>query len=239
MKLACRLARRSPSRRPPPPNPRRGPRPAGHAEDRSSLHAVHAAERTARDPARGSQRPDRHGQHVVPRRLVPRAARPHRIRSSVRAPDVHGVGPRETGRVRHAAGSGRRDQQRLDRNRPHQLLDQRAVECPRAGAVPGIGSHGVSARHDDAGNRRRAAGRREERAAPELRESSVRDGRHHADRDAVSRGSSLPLAGDRLHAGPDRRQLRGRGRVFQAGTTGRGTPAWWSRAISTRRRPAG
>ena len=71
----------------------------------------------------------------------------------------------------------RRRQQRLDRERPHQLLDQRAVERARARAVPRIGSHGLSARLDDAEDRRRAARRRQERAAPELREPAVRHGR--------------------------------------------------------------
>ena len=64
-------------------------------------------------------------------------------------------------------------------------------------------------------DRRRAARRRQERAAPELREPAVRDGGHHAGRDAVSRRASVPLAGHRLHAGPHRRELRGCGGVFQ------------------------
>ena len=98
-----------------------------------------------------------------------------------------GSGHVQTGRVRHAARSGRRRQQRLDGQRPDQLLDQRAVERARARAVPRIRSHGLPARRDDAENRRRAARRREERAAPELREPSVRHGGHHARRDAVSR----------------------------------------------------
>ena len=71
----------------------------------------------------------------------------------------------------------RRRQQRLHRKRPHQLLDQRAVERARARAVSRVGPHGLPARHHDAANRRRATRRRQERAAPELREPSVRHGR--------------------------------------------------------------
>ena len=84
------------------------------------------------------------------------------------------------GRVRHALEIGRRREQRVDRQRPDQLLHRRAVERARARALPRIRSHGLPARHDDAEDRRRAARRREERAAAELREPPVRHGRHHA-----------------------------------------------------------
>ena len=62
---------------------------------------------------------------------------------------------------------------------------------------------------------RRAARRREERAAAKLREPAVRHGRHHAERDAVSGRPPVSLAGDRLHAGPDRGELRRRRGVLQ------------------------
>ena len=99
---------------------------------------------------------------------------PHRLRASVRAPDVHGIGPRQAGRIRLVARRRRRPEQRLDRIRPHELLDQRAVERARARVVPRVRSHGLSARLDDAADRRRAARRREERTAPERREPAVR-----------------------------------------------------------------
>ena len=51
-------------------------------------------------------------------------------------------------------------------------------------------------------------------------------------------GPSVPLAGDRLHGGPHRRELRRRGRRSSRSTTRRRTPAWWSPATSTRRRRA-
>ena len=127
-----------------------------------------------------------------------------------------GSGHVEAGRVRHVARSGGRQQQRLDRERSHQLLHQRAVERARARAVPRVGSHGLSARLDDAEDRRRAARRREERAAPELREPSVRHGASVALGEMLYPGGpSVSLAGDRLHGGSDRRELRRRGGVLQ------------------------
>ena len=78
----------------------------GADEARRLLHAVQAAERPHRDPARGPQRAARHRQHVVPRRLRARAHRPDRIRASLRTPDVHGIGPRQARRVRRT-GSNR------------------------------------------------------------------------------------------------------------------------------------
>ena len=71
-----------------------GDRAAGRRRRSRCLHAVHAAERAARDPARGSQRAARHRQRLVPRRLGAREAGPHRLRAPVRAPDVRGLGTR-------------------------------------------------------------------------------------------------------------------------------------------------
>ena len=195
------------------------------AENRAPVHAVHAAERAARDPSRGSQRADGQREHVVPRRLRARAHRPHRLRAPVRAPDVHGLGPRQAGRVRPVARSGRRRQQRLDLERPDQLLDQRAGELARARAVPRVRSHGLSPRHDDAQDRRCPARRREERAAPVGREPALRHGRGRARRDALSAGPSVSLAGHRLHGRPHRRELRRRGGVLQEVLRARPTPA--------------
>ena len=72
----------------------------------------------------------------------------HRLRAPVRAPDVRGIEEREGRRVRHAARGRRRQQQRLDHQRPHQLRDRRAVERAGAGALPRVRSHGLPARHD-------------------------------------------------------------------------------------------
>ena len=198
---------------------------AGAAENRAAVHAVHAAQRPARDPARGSQRADGHREHVVPRRLRARAARAHRVRAPVRAPDVHGLGPREARRVRRVARGGRRRQQRLDRERSHQLLDQRAVQRARARAVPRVRSHGLPARLDDAEDRRRAARRRQERAAPELREPPVRHGR-------ASRSARCSI--------PRAIRITGRSSATCRTSPPRATTMWWrsSRSTTRRRTPA-
>ena len=133
----------------------------------------------------------------------------------------------------------RRRQQRLDRERPHELLDQRAVERARARAVPRIRSHGLSARHDD-------AARPSTPSATSSRTSGARASRtsRTASREVVlgemlyPGGPSVSLAGHRLHAGSHRRQLRRRRRRSSRRTTRRRTPAWSSPATSTRRRRA-
>ena len=61
-----------------------------------------------------------------------------------------GSGHVKPGEFDAVARIGRRRQQRVDDQRPHQLLDQRPGQLARARAVPRIGSHGLSARHDDA-----------------------------------------------------------------------------------------
>ena len=122
--------------------------------------------------------------------------RTHRLRAPVRAPDVRGVEERQGRRVRHPARSGRRQQQRIDVERSHELRDRRAVERAGARAVPRIGPHGLPARHDDARTRQRAARRREERAPAELRESAVRHGIPRARQDALA-GRTIPTAGRR------------------------------------------
>ena len=57
------------------------------------LREGNARQRPRRDRARGPRLPRRRGQLVVSRRVQGRAARPHRVRAPVRAPDVRGVGP--------------------------------------------------------------------------------------------------------------------------------------------------
>ncbi len=202
------------------------------------LHAVHAGERPERDPARGPHRAGGHGERLVPRRVGPRETGPHGFCPPVRAPDVHGLRARQGGRVRPAARGGRRRQQRLDQRGPHQLLDQRPVERARARAVPRVRPHGLPARRDDAGQRGRPAGRGQERAAPELREPPVRHGLHRARRDAVPGEPPLPLADDRLHAGPHGGAATRTWWSSSGSTTRRTTPACRSRATSTSRRRA-
>ena len=55
---------------------------------RSSVHQAHARQRPRRDRPRGSSRADRRREHLVSRRVQERAAGPHRLRASLRAPDV-------------------------------------------------------------------------------------------------------------------------------------------------------
>ena len=180
------------------------------------VHPVHAAERPACDPARGPQRPARERQRLVSRRLRAGEAETDGLRAPLRAPDVRGLEARERRRVRHAARSDRRHQQRLDGYRPHELLDRRSVERAGAGALPRIGSHGVSARRDEPGARRRSARRRQERAPPVVRERAVRDGGDRARRNALPGRPSVSLADHRLHGRPHGGELRGRRRFLQA-----------------------
>ena len=87
---------------------------------------------------------DRRGQHLVSRRIEERAARAHRLRAPVRAPDVRGIGaPRQ--RVLPAAAGRGRVAQRIDERRSDELLGGRADRRARAGAVDGVRSHGLSA----------------------------------------------------------------------------------------------
>ena len=81
------------------PRPRAGAKAAART---SPLHAVHAAQRAARDPARGPHRAARHGERLVSRRIGAREARAHRLRAPLRAPDVRGLGARQGRRVRHS-----------------------------------------------------------------------------------------------------------------------------------------
>ena len=61
------------------------------------------------------------------------------------------------GDVRHLARGRRRQQQRLDHQRPHQLLHRRAGQRARAGAVPRVRSHGLPARRQGARTRSTAS----------------------------------------------------------------------------------
>ena len=145
--------------------------PASLAADTPSLQLPYTqftlAQRTARDSPRRPQRAGGERERLVPRRLGKGTHGSNRICSSLRTFDVHGIRPRQAGRVRFVARRRRRSEQRIDRIRPHELLDQRAVECARARAVSRIRPDGISPRLDDAADRRRTARRREERATPE------------------------------------------------------------------------
>ncbi len=189
---------------------------AGARTHQRAVHDVHAAEWPDGDPARGSQRADRQRERLVSRRLGQREAGPHRIRASLRAPDVRGIRPREGRRLRQPPRGRRRQQQRLDRRRPHQLLHRHAVERARPRAVPRVRSHGLPARHRlarisstaSATSSRTSAARATRTRRTAWR--SVRIPELH-----LSEESSVPLAGHRLHGRPDRGLGRRRARVLQ------------------------
>ena len=146
------------------------PRPVG------SLHAVHAAQRPERHPARdhsvpvvsvnvwyhvgsANERPGRTGFAHLFEHLM--------FEGSMHVPE---------GRVRHAARGRRRQQQRLDHQRSHQLLRS---TCRRTRSSSRCSSSRIAwatCSTTRRRTRRRPARRREERAAPERREPAVRHG---------------------------------------------------------------
>ncbi len=72
-----------------------------------SLQQAHARQRTRRAAARGSRLPDRRREPLVSRRVEERAARAHRVRAPVRAPDVRRVAASRQGLLPAAAGRRR------------------------------------------------------------------------------------------------------------------------------------
>ena len=196
--------------------------------------AVHARQRPQRHPASGHERAGRGGERLVSRRLGQREAGTHRIRAPVRAPDVR----RLEARARRAQfdilleGAGGDNNGSTTNDRTNYVIDV-PVERARAGAVSRVGSHGLPARHDDAGARERPARRRQERAPAELREPAVRHGVDRDRQDAVAGDAPIQLADDRLHGGPHGREPRRTSSSSSRSTTRRTTPAWSSPATST------
>ncbi len=158
------------------------PAPALHVAN----HRVHAAERPARDPASRHERPGRGGERLVSRRFGQRTRRSHRLRASLRTRDVRRVDARARRIVRQLARGRRRQQQRIDQQRPHQLHHRHSVQRARPGVVPRIGSHGLSARRQGAGEGGRSARRREEREASERGQPALRSGVRRARHAALS-----------------------------------------------------
>ena len=159
--------------------------------------------------------PDCRRQCLVSRGLEKRGPEPDRIRPSVRAPDVRGIGPPRLGLLR-APPAGRRHAERVHEHRSHELLGGRAVQRPRSRPVDGIRSHGVPA----AGPHRREvlqpARRRAERAAAELREPALRHGGARDGRRALSRLAPVSLVDDRFARRPSGRDGRRCARVLPA-----------------------
>ena len=108
------------------------------------------------------------------RRLEERDRRAHGLRPHVRARDVHRLGPRAVRHARQVHRRRRRLEQRADVLRLDALLGDGSVELSRDRALARGRSHGLSARLARRNEVSRAARHREERAAPELRQSAVR-----------------------------------------------------------------
>ena len=100
------------------------------------IHALLAAERTARGLPRGPFHTGRRGQCLVSRRFDERVGRPYGLCPPVRAHDVPGV-PGIPVRVRRDHGRARRVAKRLDQHRSNELLRGRSIELPGYRALHG------------------------------------------------------------------------------------------------------
>ena len=100
--------------------------------------------------------------------------------------------------------------------RSHQLLRDDAVESARARALARVRSHGIPARDGRSGEAVEPAGRRAERAAPELREPAVRHRRGGDVPGAVSQRASLPRRRHRIARRHPGREARRREGIFPA-----------------------
>src|SRR5262249_44047437 len=142
-----------------------------------------------------------------------RTPRPHRVRPSLRAPDVRRIAaPRS--RVLSAAAGGRRDAQRLDERGSNELLGSRADRRPRTGALDGIRPDGLPAAGVDGGEVLEPARRRVERTPAELRKPAVRARADGAAGGAVPARSPVSLDDDRRNRGPRSGRPRGGARVL-------------------------
>ncbi len=168
---------------------------------RDPLPAPRAPQRAHADRPRGPQGPDRGGERVVPRRLEERAAGTHRVRPSVRAPDVQRQREPRQGVLRPAAaGRGDRHQRHHQRG-PDQLLPERAHQRARPGALARVGPDGAPPRRHRPGEARRAARRGAEREAPGG-ERALRPGLGLPHAPGLPGEPSLLLDRDRLDGGP-------------------------------------
>ena len=215
-------------------SPRAAAQPRGA---RGSVPAVHARQRPERHPARDTSVPIvavNVWYHVGSANEQPG---PHRLRAPVRAPDVRGLEERarraSSTRCSRRAGGNNNGSTTNDRTNyfidvPSNALELALfLESDRMGyLLDTMTPERVDGQRDVVKNERRQS--------YENRPYGMASTR--ARRDAVSGGPSRTLADDRLHGGPDRRELRGRRRSSSRRTTRRPTPAWSSPAtsISTR-----
>ena len=180
----------------PAPRVPRAPAPPPRFEEahhQARLREVPARERSGRHPARGTQAARRRGEHLVPRRPGERGRGTHRLRPSVRAHDVPGLGAHRAQLVLQAPrGRGGLAGQRHHRLRSHQLHGGRAVEPARAGTVARERPDGIPARSARPVDALEPAGRRAQRAAPEHRERALRPGAGGACTRSCSR-ATIPI----------------------------------------------
>ena len=182
------LERRRLPRRPPILRRRDRHPPPRAAPIDGALHAVHAAQRAARHPARGSHGAARHRERLVPRRVGAREAGRTGFAHLFEHLMFMGSGHVKDGRVRHAARSRRRHQQRLDRRRIGRTTTstcrrtRSTSRCSSNRTAWAICSTRCRPRRVDA-----PARRRQERAPAELRERALRDGVDRDRQDALSR----------------------------------------------------
>ena len=180
------------------------------------------------------------GRHLVPRRRRQPGARQERLRPSLRAHDVLGreahrpVPLQDPRRRRHVR---RRDGQRYDELRPHQLLRGRPLGRAPDSALARERPHGVPARHARREEARGAARRRLERAAAVVREPPLRHRRAARMRPLLPEAAPLLRLRHR-HDLRDPERVDGRPSLASsASSTHPTTLRSRSWATSTRRRP--
>ena len=155
---------------------------------------------------------------MVPRRLEEREAGADRLRAPLRAHDVPGLEERPRrvllggrGARRQPPGGGR---QRHHRQRPHQLLRDRAVGQPREAPLARERPPGDAARRHRPGEARQPARRGQERTPAELREPALRALARAPGERALPLRPSLLLVGHRQHGRSLRRLARRRAGVL-------------------------
>ena len=176
-------------------------------------------------------------ERLVPRRLGAREAGTHRVRAPLRAPDVHGLGPRE---ARASSTSCSRPPAATTTARRQTTARTTASTCPSNALELALflesDRMGYLLDAMTPSTRRRAARRREERAAPERREPAVRHGR-------TSRSARCSIPPDHPYHWPVIGYMEDLTAasyddvvaVLQEVLRARRTRAWWSRATSIRR----
>ena len=173
-------------------------------------------------------------ERLVSRRVGQRAARPHRLRASLRAPDVRRLEQRarraSSTRCSRAPAATTTAPPTNDRTNyiidvpPNALELALFLESDRMGYL-------LDTMSPARVNGQRDVVKNERRQSYENRPYGMASAR--ARRDAVAGRPSLQLADDRLDGGPHGRQPRGRGRSSSGPTTCPTTRAWSSPATST------